>query len=100
MTFVNSITPLRTNYEMPTVVPLIINFMEHKELHTRAQHNPNSKPNKSSQYLTIYLLKINTDILFHPCASYLFNPELPTKTFHTFLIFPTNAAIPALTILQ
>lgn len=85
---------------MPTVLPLIINFMEHKELHTRAQHNPNPKPNKSSQYLTIYLLKINTDILLQPCASYLFNPELPTKTFHTFLIFPTNAAIPALTIFQ
>jgi hypothetical protein len=100
MTLVNSITPLRTRYEMPTVVPLITNFTEHKELHTKAQYNPNHKPNKSSQNLKIYLLKINTDILFHPCASYLFDPELSTKTFHTFLIFPTNAAIPALTIFQ
>lgn len=85
---------------MPTVVPLITNFMEHKELYTRAQHGPNPKPNKSSQHLILYLLKINTDILFHSSASYLFDPEIPTKTFHTFLISPTNAAIPALTIFQ
>lgn len=87
---------------MPAVVPLITNSMEHKELHTTAQHGPNPKPNKSSQHLTPYLLKIsiNIDILFHPCASYLFSPELPTKTFHTFLIFLTHVAIPALTIFQ
>lgn len=87
---------------MPTVVLLITKFMEHKELHTTAQHGPNPKPNKSSQPLTPYLLKISTDtdILFHPCASYLFDPELPTKTFHTFLIFLTHFAIPALTIFQ
>lgn len=87
---------------MPAVVPLITNFMEHKELHTTAQQGPNPKPNQSSQHLTPYLLKVstNTDILFHPCASYLFNPELPTKTFHTFLIFLTHVAIPAHTIFQ
>lgn len=85
---------------MPTVVPLITNFMEHKKLHTRTQHGPNPEPNKSSQHLIIYLLKINTDILFHPCAIYFFNPELPTKPFHTFCIFPTNAATRSLTIFQ
>jgi hypothetical protein len=82
--------------------PISHNFMENKELHTRAQHGPNPKTNKFSQHLTSYLFKINTntDILFHPhSSSYLLLSRVTNQNF-SYLIFPTYAAIPALTIFQ